>query len=60
VYTGDLSICAAAVHAGLIPACGGNVTVEKAPGRESYPGSERNGIKSSECGKYDRSFKFKK
>jgi len=55
-----LSICAAAVHAGLIPACGGNVTVEKAPGRESYPGSERNGIKSSECGKYDRSFKFKK
>jgi hypothetical protein len=34
--------------------------IEADPGQESYKGSEQNGIKSSECGKYDRSFKFKK
>jgi LCCL domain len=49
-----------AVAAGINPATGGNVTIEAAPGQESYKGSEQNGIKSSEYGKYDRSFKFKK
>jgi hypothetical protein len=49
-----------AVAADIIPATGGNVTIEAAPGQESYKGSEQNGIKSSEYGKYDRSFKFKK
>jgi hypothetical protein len=36
------------------------VTIEAAPGQESYEATEQNGIKSSEYGKYDRSFKFKK
>jgi hypothetical protein len=30
------------------------------PGQESYEGSEQNGIKSSEYGKYDRCFALKK
>ena len=60
VYTHDSSICAAAVHAGVIPASGGTVTVTTAPGRDSYSGSERNGITSASYGKYDASMTFQK
>lgn len=56
-YTSDSSICTAGVHSGVIDAAtGGTVTVELAPGRDSYDGSTANGVTSSEYGRYDRSF----
>jgi hypothetical protein len=56
-YTGDSSICTAAVHAGTITfARGGPVTLEFRPGQASYKGSTRNGVTSSDYGKYGRSF----
>jgi hypothetical protein len=46
-YTDDSSICSAAVHAGAIHAKdGGDVTIEIRPGEASYPGSERNYLRS--------------
>jgi hypothetical protein len=56
VYTADTSICRAGIHAGAIPAEGGTVTVLLQPGRPAYRGSEQNGIKSRDYGKYSRSF----
>ncbi len=58
VYTYDSSICHAAVHAGIIKAEGGPVTVYPQPGRISYDGEERNGVSSRDYGHYDRSFSF--
>ena len=50
IYTDDSSICAAAVHAGLISfASGGTVTVEvRRPGVNYYTGSSRHGVSSKE------------
>ena len=57
VYTGDSSICTAAVHAGVITLDrGGTVTVELRPGQSSYKGTTRNGVKSTEYGAYGNSF----
>lgn len=57
IYTGDSSICTAAVHAGVISlADGGIVTVEFRPGRLTYGSTTRNGIKSNTFGEYSRSF----
>jgi hypothetical protein len=56
VYTSDTSICRAGVHAGAIPAQGGTLTVVLEAGRAAYRGSEQNGIKSRDYGKYSRSF----
>jgi hypothetical protein len=58
VYTDDSSICAAAVHAGVITDAGGIVTIEIAPGRDSYKGSERNGIPTRDYGSWAGSFRF--
>lgn len=58
VYTDDSSICVAAVHAGAIPASGGDVTFVIEDGLEEYPASEQNGITSSRWGSWDRSFSF--
>jgi LCCL domain-containing protein len=50
-YTDDSSICTAAVHAGVIHARdGGGVTIEVRPARDTYPGSERNYIRSASYG----------
>lgn len=58
-YTGDSSICTAAVHAGLISfADGGAVTVEIRPGQASYAASTRNGVESLAYGEWGRSFVF--
>ncbi len=46
VYTVDSMICVAAVHAGVITAKGGAVTVQRAQGLEQYAGTERFGIAS--------------
>jgi hypothetical protein len=56
VYTADTSICRAGIHAGAIPVEGGTVTVVLQPGRPAYRGSEQNGIKSRDYGKYSSSF----
>ncbi len=56
-YTGDSYPCAAAVHAGAITfARGGIITVEIRPGRSSYDGSERNGVRTGTFGQYAVSF----
>jgi hypothetical protein len=60
-YTDDSSIAAAAVHAGLLkPGELGFVRVTTEAGRESYAGSERNGIKSAPFGKWDGSFRLER
>lgn len=58
IYTYDSAIGAAAVHTGVITLEeGGEVTIEILEGEESYPGSSRNGITTSDWGPYDYSFK---
>lgn len=58
-YTGDSSICTAAVHAGLITlADGGEVTVDVTDGEDSYTGSSANGITSSSYATYTLSYEF--
>jgi hypothetical protein len=59
VYTDDSSVCTAAVHAGLIVRnTGGSVVIEIRPGRESYTGYVRNGVRSEPFGEFDGSFVF--
>lgn len=57
-YTQDSSLCAAAVHAGAIPASGGEVTVKAAAGCPSYASAVRNGISSGSWGDFPGSFYF--
>lgn len=60
IYTSDSSICNAAVHAGkLTMESGGPVTIELRPGKDSYKGSTRNGIKTNDYAKYGQSFVVK-
>lgn len=57
VYTDDSSVCTAAVHAGRITLAGGGyVTIEIRPGQDSYKGSGRNGITTSDWGRWSGSF----
>jgi hypothetical protein len=59
LYTDDSSIATAAVHAGFITADkGGTVTIEIRAGADSYKGSTRNGVKSSDYGSFGGSFVF--
>ncbi|XP_073499410.1 uncharacterized protein [Phyllobates terribilis] len=58
VYTDDSSICRAAIHAGKIPNEGGQVSVQKTPGQDSYNGSTRNGITTKNYGSFPGSFIF--
>jgi hypothetical protein len=59
IYTTDCSIASAAVHAGLLNTQqGGLVTIEILPGKASYKGTERNGIRSFNWGSFGSSFKF--
>lgn len=58
-YTDDSSVCAAAVHQGLINTVeGGRVIIEIAPGEESYEGSEANGVTSQDYAAWSGSFTF--
>ncbi|MBR0652852.1 hypothetical protein GXW78_24560 [Roseomonas terrae] len=59
-YTTDSRICRAAVHAGVIPPGGGQVTVEPAPGLPSYDGSDANGVATSAYGPWPASFVFRR
>ena len=56
VYTADSPICKSAIHAGAIPGSGGVASIKLEAGRPAYRGSEQNGIKSHDYGKYSRSF----
>ncbi len=56
IYTDDSSVCTAARHAGVIADAGGYVAVTILEGQESYAGSERNGVASSDWGSWERSF----
>ncbi len=57
-YTYDSNICAAAIHSGVIDKSGGDVTVLRIGGLDAYRGSESNGIKTSDWGKYSSSIVF--
>lgn len=57
-YTDDSGICRAAMHAGVIDAEGGNVTVNIVGGLDSYTGSEANGVESRDYGAWSGSFEF--
>ncbi|KAI8481845.1 dendrite reproteinration, partial [Branchiostoma belcheri] len=58
IYTDDSSICRAAIHAGRITDNGGEVTVYKLAGQDSYDGSESNGVSSLHYGRWEGSFGF--
>jgi len=55
-YTGDSSICTAAVHAGVLGPKGGAVKMTRKPGQEKYEGSEQNGVTTNTWGSYGQSF----
>jgi hypothetical protein len=59
VYTDDSTLCRAALHAGVVRATGGAVTVMRRPGRPLYIGTSRNGVRSSDYGAYGSSIEFK-
>jgi hypothetical protein len=58
LYTADSDVCRAAVHAGVVAAGGGAVTVERLDGRGLYPGTLRHGVRSNDYGRYDASIHF--
>jgi hypothetical protein len=61
VYTDDSTLCTAAIHAGAITAAeGGTVLVTWAPSQPTYVASSRNGITTSDYGKWERSFYVQK
>lgn len=57
-YPSESSICAAALHAGVITRDGGMVTIQLNPGLSEYVGSERNGITTGNLPATARSFTF--
>ncbi|CAH1238318.1 CRISPLD1 [Branchiostoma lanceolatum] len=58
IYTDDSSLCRAAIHDGRIPAEGGEVTLYKLSGQESYLAAEQHGITTREYGSWSGSFAF--
>ncbi|KAL4617320.1 macrophage mannose receptor 1-like [Arapaima gigas] len=60
IYRGDSTICAAAIHAGVIlNENGGDCTLLKMPGQSIYPGSTMNGITTKQySGNFQTSFQF--
>jgi hypothetical protein len=57
-YTTDSSICGAARHAGAIGSAGGEVKVYALGGCQSYTGTAKNGVTTSQWGPYQASFGF--
>jgi hypothetical protein len=59
LYTGDSSICNAAVHAGAIPIAGGGaVTIEIQPSSRVFKGTSRNGLNSGDWDEPSTAFVF--
>lgn len=59
-YTVDSDVCRAAVHAGAVPAAGGEATVTLAEGCPIFRGAPKNGVLSSNYGPYGRTMYFSK
>ncbi|CAH2311369.1 Hypothetical predicted protein [Pelobates cultripes] len=59
IYADESSICQSAIHAGFLTPDGGQVTVQKKPGLESYETTTQNGITSFKAGPWPRSFSFR-
>jgi hypothetical protein len=57
-YTGDSSICRAALHYGAIRPGGGLVRLRVTVGRNGYPASTRNGVDANSWGSYTKSIEF--
>ncbi|TNF32402.1 MAG: hypothetical protein EP329_10330 [Deltaproteobacteria bacterium] len=57
-YTADSDLCVAAVHAGAVPATGGEVRARRAGGCAGYRGTFANGVPSAPWGAYELSFYF--
>ncbi|MEM7595189.1 MAG: LCCL domain-containing protein [Cyanobacteria bacterium P01_A01_bin.83] len=57
-YTTNSAICSTAVHAGMISASGGVVSIELKEGQEFYTGSTKNQIASEDHARTDISFTF--
>lgn len=61
VYTDDSAVCVAAVHDGRISSEAGGVVFIRIEGpRDSYAGTERNGVTTSSYGAWGRSYLFVK
>ncbi len=59
IYTDDSDISTAAVHAGIVRAGqSGLVTIKVMAGQASYPSVSRNGLNSTNYGKYDGSYQM--
>ncbi|XP_078579894.1 A disintegrin and metalloproteinase with thrombospondin motifs 20-like [Branchiostoma floridae x Branchiostoma japonicum] len=58
IYTDDSSICRAAIHDGKLTNSGGQVTVYKWPGQDSYLDTDQNGVKSKNYDSWGGSFAF--
>lgn len=58
-YAGMSPVCPSAVHAGAIPASGGETILVLDGSRPGFRGSKRNGIESHDWGEYRGSFRFK-
>jgi hypothetical protein len=58
IYTDHSSICAAAVHAGIITGNGGEVTIQEVDGLENYDATARNGVASRHFSAWFFSFQF--
>ncbi len=58
IYTSDSSICRAALHAGRIAAGGGDVTLTREGGRDTYNGSTKSGVTTKSYGRWGGSFRF--
>jgi hypothetical protein len=57
-YTADSSICAAAVHAGKVPASGGAVNIVVGGACTSFTGTSANGVTTTSWSSYDKTFGF--
>ncbi|XP_042194286.1 cochlin [Callorhinchus milii] len=60
VYASVSSVCAAAVHSGVIPSSGGAVHVQKLEGKASYQSSFANGVQSLPLSQWIGSFSVSK
>jgi hypothetical protein len=58
LYTADSTVCAAARHAGAVPASGGEVAIFLGGRCEGFKGRTKNGLPSADWGPYDRTFAF--
>ncbi len=57
-YTSDSKVCKAAIHSGALKPQGGKTKVVIKGGEQSYLGTSKNGINTSNYGAWSRSFSF--